>query len=77
MAKSTKEKPVSGKLSVIYFYKDYEHGGEYAHAFGSQLYEIDADIFHKHAILKDKAQPDILEIFCNNIIRLARKALDV
>lgn len=72
-----KKKLVSGKIPVLTFSKDFEQGGEYAHAFGAQLFEIDAELFYKHAVLKEKAQPDILEIFCNNMVRLARRALNV
>lgn len=77
MAVLPNKKLVSGKIPVISFAKDMEQGGEYAHAYGAQLYEIDAELFYKHAVLKDKAQPDILEIFINNMVRLARKALNV
>lgn len=40
-----------------------EDTGGWASAFGVKEYEIDPDVFKKHAVLKEQSQPDIFARF--------------
>lgn len=73
MSKVTQDaKTPNPTVKVFFFYKDESDHGGFASAYGLIEIEISSDVLKKHGTIVSISEPDLFEIFMNNLMKKAR-----